>query len=58
MGGKSRRKGCRGELEAAAELRRLFGVEGAWSRDWAPAERDCFGAWRRRKSIRAVEVTT
>ena len=27
MGAKSRRKGCRGELEAAAELRRLFGVE-------------------------------
>jgi len=27
MGGKSRRKGCRGELEAAAELRRLFRVE-------------------------------
>lgn len=27
MGAKSRRKGCRGELEAAAELRRLFHVE-------------------------------
>ena len=27
MGAKSRRKGCRGELEAAAELHRLFGVE-------------------------------
>lgn len=27
MGAKSRRKGCRGELEAAAELRRLFRVE-------------------------------
>jgi hypothetical protein len=27
MGAKSRRKGQRGELEAAAELRRLFGVE-------------------------------
>jgi hypothetical protein len=27
MGAKSRRKGCRGELEAATELRRLFGVE-------------------------------
>jgi hypothetical protein len=27
MGAKSRRKGARGELEAAAELRRLFGVE-------------------------------
>ena len=27
MGAKSRRKGCRGELEAAAELGRLFQVE-------------------------------
>ena len=27
MGAKSRRKGCRGELEAAAELARLFRVE-------------------------------
>jgi hypothetical protein len=27
MGAKSRRKGCRGELEAAAELGRLFHVE-------------------------------
>jgi hypothetical protein len=27
MGAKSRRKGCRGELEAAAELGRLFNVE-------------------------------
>lgn len=27
MGAKSRRKGCRGELEAAAELSRLFHVE-------------------------------
>jgi hypothetical protein len=27
MGAKSRRKGKRGELEAAAEIRRLFGVE-------------------------------
>lgn len=27
MGAKSRRKGCRGELEAAAELGRLFRVE-------------------------------
>ena len=27
MGAKSRRKGVRGELEAAAELRRLFGVD-------------------------------
>jgi hypothetical protein len=27
MGAKSRRKGVRGELEAAAELRRLFGTE-------------------------------
>jgi hypothetical protein len=27
MGAKSRRKGCRGELEAAVELRRLFRVE-------------------------------
>lgn len=27
MGAKSRRKGCRGELEAATELRRLFHVE-------------------------------
>ena len=27
MGAKSRSKGVRGELEAAAELRRLFGVE-------------------------------
>lgn len=34
MGGKSRRKGCRGELEAAAELRRLFGVEARRGRQY------------------------
>ncbi len=34
MGGKSRRKGCRGELEAAAELRRLFKVEARRGRQY------------------------
>jgi len=34
MGGKSRRKGCRGELEAAAELRRLVGVEARRGRQY------------------------
>ncbi len=34
MGAKSRRKGCRGELEAAAELRRLFGVEACRGRQY------------------------
>jgi hypothetical protein len=34
MGAKSRRKGCRGELEAAAELRRLFKVEARRGRQY------------------------
>ena len=34
MGAKSRRKGCRGELEAAAELRRLFHVEARRGRQY------------------------
>jgi hypothetical protein len=34
MSSKSRRKGCRGELEAAAELRRLFGVEARRGRQY------------------------
>ena len=34
MGAKSRRKGCRGELEAAAELRRLFRVEARRGRQY------------------------
>jgi hypothetical protein len=34
MGAKSRRKGQRGELEAAAELRRLFGVEARRGRQY------------------------
>lgn len=35
MGMKSRRKGKRGELEAAAELRRLFGVEARRGRQYS-----------------------
>jgi hypothetical protein len=38
MGAKSRRKGCRGELEAAAELRRLFGVEARRGRQFHGGE--------------------
>jgi len=34
MGAKSRRKGCRGEREAAAEVRRLFGVEARRGRQY------------------------
>ncbi len=34
MGAKSRRKGCRGELEAAAELQRLFRVEARRGRQY------------------------
>ena len=34
MGAKSRRKGCRGELEAAAELQRLFHVEARRGRQY------------------------
>lgn len=34
MGAKSRRKGVRGELEAAAELRRLFRVEASRGRQY------------------------
>jgi hypothetical protein len=34
MGAKSRRKGVRGELEAAAELRRLLGVEARRGRQY------------------------
>jgi hypothetical protein len=34
MGGKSRRKGKRGELEAAAEIRRLFGTEARRGRQY------------------------
>jgi hypothetical protein len=34
MGAKSKRKGKRGELEAAAEIRRLFGVEARRGRQY------------------------
>jgi len=34
MGAKSRQKGCRGERECAAELRRLFGVEACRGRQY------------------------
>ena len=38
MGAKSKRKGCRGELEAAAELRRLFRVEACRGRQFCGSE--------------------
>lgn len=38
MGAKSRRKGCRGELEAAAEVRRLFRVEARRGRQFQGCE--------------------
>ena len=38
MGAKSRRKGCRGELEAAAELRRLFRVDAHRGRQFRGTE--------------------
>jgi len=37
MGTKSRRKGKRGELEAAAELRRLFGIDARRGRQYCGA---------------------
>jgi hypothetical protein len=38
MGAMSRRKGCRGELEAAAKLRRLFHVEARRGRQYCGAD--------------------
>jgi hypothetical protein len=38
MGAKSRRKGKRGELEAAAEIRRLFGVEARRGRQYCGSD--------------------
>lgn len=38
MGAKSRRKGCRGELEAAAELRRFFRVDAHRGRQYCGTE--------------------
>jgi len=52
MGMKSRRKGKRGELEAAAELRRLFGVEARRGRQYC----GCDGAPDVQAAIPGVHV--